>query len=376
MIDDPEVRDDAVEERQDRPEEVVDRVEDRTRGEDHRISLSSAAPTGAVSERTYVRSRDGVESAVVPRVATPHPTHREPACRGRRRGRESASSAYSRARGVEPAARGQVHADQPPRPDRQHQQPGERSGPTAGRPCAATASWRVLGGRLEERGDVLTQRGEGERHDRSFRGERDRRRPGAGAPSARTATAARRRRRAPVALHRGAEPPPDGVGHPRRVVGSVGEEAQRDRAGSLPAGPREGLERRTVADAPDQAERRFRPRARRARSTARPPLVRIRRRKPWVLARLRLLGWYVRFNEEPPRGGRARPGVGDHAGGGNDRVYGSDGSCSQRGAAPDLRVWGKPPRALVAQGCRCYVARLARRRPAEWTSPREPASNT
>ncbi len=110
-----------------------------------------------------------------------------------------------------------------------------------------------------------------------------------------------------VALHRGAEPAPDGVGHLRRVIRSVGEVAQRDGAGSPPAGPREGLERRTVADAPDQAERRFRPRARRARSTARPPLVRMRRRKPWVLARLRLFGWYVRFNEEPPRGGRARP---------------------------------------------------------------------
>ena len=103
-----------------------------------------------------------------------------------------------------------------------------------------------------------------------------------------------------VALHRGAEAPADGVGHPRRIIGSIGEEAQRNRAGPLPAGPREGLERRTVANVPDQAERRFRPRARRARSTARPPLVRIRRRKPWVLARLRLFGWYVRFTGRAP----------------------------------------------------------------------------
>ena len=85
-------------------------------------------------------------------------------------------------------------------------------------------------------------------------------------------------------------PPADGIGHPRRVVRTVGENTQRDRPGSPPAGPREGLERRTVANAPDQAERRFRPRARRARSTARPPFVRMRRRKPWVLARLRLFG--------------------------------------------------------------------------------------
>src|SRR3954452_1230908 len=82
----------------------------------------------------------------------------------------------------------------------------------------------------------------------------------------------------------------DRIGHARRVLGTVRDETQRKRAGSLPAGPREGLERRTVANAPDQAERRFRPRARRARRTARPPLVRMRRRKPWVLARLRLFG--------------------------------------------------------------------------------------
>jgi hypothetical protein len=175
-----------------------------------------------------------------------------------------------------------------------------------------------------------------------------------------------------VALHRGAEPAPDGVGHLRRVIRSVGEEAQRNRAGSPPAGPREGLERRTVADAPDQAERRFRPRARRARSTARPPLVRMRRRKPWVLARLRLFGWYVRFNAEPPRGGRARPEVGDHAGGGNQQVYGSD-RLVRNAERREAQVWGKLPRTLVALGRRCYVARLARRRPVEGLPRETPA---
>jgi len=184
---------------------------------------------------------------------------------------------------------------------------------------------------------VLTKGEEGDRHDGSFRGQE------IGAPREQECLVQRDRGTQPparpIALHRVAEAPTDGVGHPRRVVGSVGEEAQRDRAGSLPAGPREGLERRTVANAPDQAERRLRPRARRARSTARPPLVRIRRRKPWVLARLRLLGWYVRFKEEPPRGGRARSGVGDRAGGGNVPVYGSD---------PALRNAGRPGSALAA----------------------------
>ena len=169
---------------------------------------------------------------------------------------------------------------------------------------------------------MFTQRGKGNCHHRSLRREQIR-------TAGNELTDVQRHRGAEpstgtVALHRGTEPTADGVRHPRWVVGSIGEETQRDGAGSPPAGPREGLERRTVADAPDQAERRFRPRARRARSTARPPLVRMRRRKPWVLARLRLLGWYVRFNEEPPRGGRARPEVGDHAGGGNRQVYGRD----------------------------------------------------
>lgn len=42
-------------------------------------------------------------------------------------------------------------------------------------------------------------------------------------------------------------------------------------------------------------QRRLRPLARRADKTARPPLVAIRERNPWHLARLRVLGWYVRF---------------------------------------------------------------------------------
>jgi len=45
----------------------------------------------------------------------------------------------------------------------------------------------------------------------------------------------------------------------------------------------------------DQAERRVRPFERRAARIARPARVRIRARKPCVLARLRLFGWKVRF---------------------------------------------------------------------------------
>ena len=50
-----------------------------------------------------------------------------------------------------------------------------------------------------------------------------------------------------------------------------------------------------IADPTDQADSRARPFRRRARTMAWPARVRIRSRKPCRLARLRLLGWYVRF---------------------------------------------------------------------------------
>jgi hypothetical protein len=51
----------------------------------------------------------------------------------------------------------------------------------------------------------------------------------------------------------------------------------------------------TVTDPGDQAERRVRPLSRRDFSTARPPRVLIRARKPCLRLRRRLLGWNVRF---------------------------------------------------------------------------------
>jgi hypothetical protein len=234
-------------------------------------------------------------------------------------------------------------------------------------------SREVLPHCAHERGHVLTQRGKGERHHRSLRREQIRT---AGAeligihrhcgaePSPGS-----------IALHRGTEATADGVGHLRRVVGSVGEEAQRDGTGPLPVGPREGRERRTVADAPDQAERRFRPRARRARSTARPPLVRMRRRNPWVLARLRLFGWYVRFNEEPPRGAARSPRSGTAR-------EAETAKCTARNARFATRrdLWGKRPRPLVAQGrpvLRCALrSATARRRDFPGVSPLDQADTS
>ncbi len=115
----------------------------------------------------------------------------------------------------------------------------------------------------------------------------------------------------------------DGVRDPGRAGGVALDVAQRDRT-DPPAGcPGEGSESRTVADSPDQAESRFRPRVRRDRSTARPPRVRIRVRKPWVFLRFLVLGWYVRFTTLPPRVNRAKtPWQRARAGGGSAKCTG------------------------------------------------------
>lgn len=58
---------------------------------------------------------------------------------------------------------------------------------------------------------------------------------------------------------------------------------------------------------------RLRPFCRRRFSTRRPPLVRMRTRNPWVLFRLRLFGWNVRFMLSPGRFGE-RPPAGSSTG--------------------------------------------------------------
>jgi hypothetical protein len=63
-----------------------------------------------------------------------------------------------------------------------------------------------------------------------------------------------------------------------------------------------------VAAARSQAASRTRPLERRDLSTDRPARVRMRTRKPWVLARLRLLGWKVRFTSRLQVRGSRLPG--------------------------------------------------------------------
>jgi hypothetical protein len=106
-----------------------------------------------------------------------------------------------------------------------------------------------------------------------------------------------------LAAERGAQAAPNPVpldratgaaAHGIRDAGRSGrravDHADAERTAAHCLGSGEGLKCSTVADRLRQAPSRLRPRARRDFSTARPPRVRIRMRKPWVLLRFRLLG--------------------------------------------------------------------------------------
>ncbi len=97
----------------------------------------------------------------------------------------------------------------------------------------------------------------------------------------------------PVALHGVADLLGHGEGQPGRIAGAVGggQEGQRHRRRPDPSPRPPHLdEGAAIPDAPDQADRRWRPLSRRERNTARPARVDIRCRNPWRLARRRLLG--------------------------------------------------------------------------------------
>lgn len=153
-----------------------------------------------------------------------------------------------------------------------------------------------------------------------------------------------------AARHRRAQAPPgavanDGradstahrVGDPRRQRRVAAGRAHRYPAHPAAWGAGESLEGRTVADAPDQAASRFRPRDRRDRRTARPPRVRIRTRKPCVFLRLRVFGWYVRFTRRASWTGASR---GSRA----------DGPRGRRGARV-YRRWPFATNHLTGSGC-------------------------
>jgi hypothetical protein len=100
----------------------------------------------------------------------------------------------------------------------------------------------------------------------------------------------------PVTRHSAPDATADGVRDARRLGGRPdGHAAHHDVTSASAPASGQRAEGRSLTNRPDQAERRERPLARRRRRTARPAFVRIRRRKPCFLLRLRLFGWNVLF---------------------------------------------------------------------------------
>ena len=178
------------------------------------------------------------------------------------------------------------------------------------------------------------------------------------------ATAARRRRRVRLRRIALSNRPADGVGDTRRIAGAVVDEAQREGTGPVPAGR---------ARASKLARSRMRQIRRRDAPATYPAdtqhcaasAVRIRVRKPWVLAALASVGLEGALHGRPPRGGRRTRAERGHAGGGNDPVYGA---ARTPRATREPRGRRRPGKTAVnstpcRQGRRWYVARLARPRP-------------
>ena len=105
----------------------------------------------------------------------------------------------------------------------------------------------------------------------------------------------------PIAFDRGSKASLEREGERQRGAGLHGPVFGRERSnvhGTVTATVTfgsEGAERRSVRDRRGHALSLCRPRCRRERSTARPPRVALRARTPCFMARLRLLGWKVRF---------------------------------------------------------------------------------
>jgi hypothetical protein len=94
-----------------------------------------------------------------------------------------------------------------------------------------------------------------------------------------------------------------GEPHARRLVGVAPEHDERrtvDAFAPLEECLKIGASGQSLSsgESAGQTVSRFRPFARRRFNTFRPPLVFMRSRNPWVLARRRRLGWNVRFIEQ------------------------------------------------------------------------------
>jgi hypothetical protein len=265
------------------------------------------------------------------------------------------------ARRVEATPRRQVHADEAPGPDRQHEKPREGSGSrdlgrgrrrhaassrTAAR-SAVTCSHSV------GKGTVITGRSAANRYAP----------PGTSSPAS-SATAARSRRRA--RLRSTAVPNRRPMAYATRGGSSEPSLTKRNETG--PARRRRALAR--ASNVARSRTRQIRPRDASARGRGGRAA---RRDPPWCACGGGNRGsWHAcdcwvgtcastkSLLEAVARGPKS----------GTTREA-ETAKCTA-GIAPFATrraVWGKPPGALVAQGCRCYVARLVRRRPAVRTSP-------
>ncbi len=111
---------------------------------------------------------------------------------------------------------------------------------------------------------------------------------------------------------------------------------------------------RWAAGSTGQAARRARPLRRRAERIERPARVRIRSRKPWVLARRRLLGWNVRLDTRGSEGWLGRQGGGGPRWAGTQ--IGSDSATRHARSALQYNVGqgvgqtGEAPRRLIRRG--------------------------
>ena len=237
--------------------------------------------------------------------------------------RRSAVERVRRAGRVEPAARPTHGRDHQlvAAHDQHQQRPGQR----APRSRPTVRQWRSPGAGPDGVGLVQARRSAASRSPSSSATRRRRRRQGADHHEAAVRQPASRRERAcrsrrftrlrttapPTALdttkptsggRRGARLAGDGAtvrsltarhdraapAHRREAAVEVGRRRMRCVGGSMRCGP-------PPYGPAAQAESSARPLRRRAARMARPARVRMRRRKPWVLARRRLFGWKVRL---------------------------------------------------------------------------------
>jgi hypothetical protein len=171
-----------------------------------------------------------------------------------------------------------------------------------------------------------------------------------------------------VSGHRGADRPADDKSYPGRFAGldSVRPHEQMThhaRPARTDSGPHGQRELRATAHPElgrqDQALSRSRPLCLRAARTARPARVRMRSRKPCVLARRRLFGWNVRLLTGAPGKGLCSRARSIHACGSWVRLRLPSGRplFARRAPPSRLRLWKAIPFRLLRSPCEAGMPR-------------------